>query len=70
MGACICVGVYLYIFQFQKFIKGVPVMAQQLKNPTSTHEDTVPSLAPLSGLRIQCCCGCGVGQQLPLQLGS
>ena len=31
-------------------------------NLTSIHE--VQSLAPLSGLRSQHCCGCGVGQQL------
>ena len=29
-------------------------MAQWLTNPTSIHEDTVQSLALLSGLRIQC----------------
>ena len=29
-------------------------MAQQVKNPTGIQED-VPSLASLSGLRIQCC---------------
>ena len=28
----------------------------------------VPSLAWLSGLRIPCCYGCGVGRQLQLQL--
>ena len=26
----------------------------------------VPSLAPLSGLRTQRCCGCGIGQQYSL----
>ena len=36
-------------------------MVQGIKNPTSIHEDvgSIPGLA--SGLRIQRCCGCGVG---------
>ena len=33
---------------------GVPVVAQQVKNPTSICEDVVRSLASLSGLRISC----------------
>ena len=33
---------------------GVPVLAQQVKNPTSVHEDEGRSLALLSGLRIWC----------------
>ena len=35
-------------------------------NPTRNHEvaGLTPGLASLSGLRIRCCCGCGVGQQL------
>ena len=37
----------------------VPVVAQRVKNPTSIHEDVVPSLASL--------CGCGVGRQLQLR---
>ena len=45
---------------------GVPVVAQWVTNPTSIHEDAVQSLAPLSGLRIWCCCGCGVGWRLQL----
>ena len=36
----------------QKKIPGVPVVAQ---TPTSLHEDAVPSLAMLSGLRIRHC---------------
>ena len=34
-------------FSFFKEVPGVPVMAQQLMNPTSIHEDTgsIPSLA-------------------------
>ena len=43
-------------------------MAQWLKNLTSIHEVTnqVPSLASLSGLRIQCCCElwCSLQRQL------
>ena len=36
-------------------------MAQWLTNPTRNHEvaGSIPGL--LSGLRIRCCCGCGVG---------
>ena len=34
---------------------GVPVVAQQLRNLTSIHEDEGSILALLSGLRIQCC---------------
>ena len=39
---------------------GVPVVAQWLTRWR------VGSLALVSGLRIQCCCGCGVGWQLQL----
>ena len=35
--------------------QGVPLMAQWLSNLTSIHEDTVRSLALLSGLRMQHC---------------
>ena len=36
---------------------GVPIVAQELMNPSSSHEDTglIPGLS-LSGLRIQRCC--------------
>ena len=34
---------------------GVPVVAQQVTNPSSIHEDAGSILALLSGLRIQCC---------------
>ena len=61
---------------------GVTVVAQQVKNPTSIHEDggLIPGLNQW-GLRIsrccklclgqscgwnECCCGCGVGLQLQL----
>ena len=43
------------LFTIVKTWKGIPVMAQQLMNPTSIHEDSVQSLALLSGSRIQCC---------------
>ena len=33
----------------------VPIVALQVKNPTSIHEDSGSILASLSGLRIQCC---------------
>ena len=62
--------------------KGVPVVAQQVKNLTSIHKDvgSVPDLAqwakdPVSlqadaqvveADRIWCCCGCGVDGQLQL----
>ena len=54
---------------------GVPVVAQQVKDPTSVHEDTgaVPGLTQwlrITGYRCGSdpyCCGCGVSQQLPLQ---
>ena len=35
--------------------RGVPVVAQRLRNPTSIHDDAVRSMALLGGLRIQCC---------------
>ena len=43
----------------------VAVVAQQVMNPTSSHEGA-GSIPGLSGLRIQRGCGCGVGQQLQL----
>ena len=36
-------------------------MAQQKQIPLGTMRLWVQSLASLSGLRIRCCCGCGVG---------
>lgn len=46
---------------------GVPVMSQQLVNPTNIHEDIgwIPGL--IQWLRIPHCCGYGVGQQLQFQ---
>ena len=49
-------------------IARVPTEAQWVKNPTSTHEDGVQSLALLSGLKIQCCCKLQCRSQM--QLGS
>ena len=59
---------------------GVPIVAQQVTNPTSVHEDvgSIPGLTqwvkdlalPQVGHRraqIWCCWGCGVGQQLQLR---
>ena len=47
---------------------GVPVLAQWLMNLTRNHEIAVPSLALLSGLRIQRCCE--LWFRLQMQLGS
>ena len=44
----------LKIFIFNEF--GVSIVAQQVKNMISIHEDAGRSLASLSGLRIQHCC--------------
>ena len=35
---------------------GVPVVVQQVKNPRVSMRTQVQSLAPISGLRIWCCC--------------
>ena len=43
-------------------------MAQQVKNPTSIHEDAGSIPAWLSGLRIQCCCE--LQCRLQMRLGS
>ena len=48
--------------------KGVPVVAQRVKNPTSIHEMRVQSLASLSELRI--CHGCKLQHRLQRQLRS
>ena len=44
----------------------VLVVVQRVKNMVSTRTE-VQSLASLSGLRIRCCCACGVGWQLQLR---
>ena len=62
----------------------VPVVNKQVKNPTSIHEDVglIPGLTQrvkdlalpqatakvIDEAQIWHCCGCGVGQQLQLQL--
>ena len=45
-----------HIASFKHTTEEVPVVAQWLTNPTRNHEVVVRSLAPLSGLRIWCCC--------------
>ena len=45
------------------FDRGVPIVAQRVKNLTSLHEDAFQSLASLSGLGIWCCRSCGVGHR-------
>ena len=42
---------------------GVSVVAQWKQIRLGTMRLPVQSLASLSGLRIWCCCGCGVGWQ-------
>ena len=42
--------------KYKKLESGVRVVAQQVKNPTSIHEDVVQYLASLSGLWIGRCC--------------
>ena len=48
--------------------RGVLIVAQWVKNPSSIHENAgrIPG-PPLSGLRIWRCCGCGVDWQLQLR---
>ena len=45
---------------------GIPIVARWLVNPTSIHEDEVPSPASLSGLRIPGCCELGCRSQMCL----
>ena len=52
-------------------------MAQQVKNPTSTHEDasSIPGLTqwfkdPQAAAQILGCCGCGIGLHLKLGFDS
>ena len=45
---------------------GVPIVVQWKGIRLGTIRLWVQSLASLSGLRILCCCGCGVGRQLSL----
>ena len=47
---------------------GVRVVAQWLTNPTRNHEisGSIPGLA--QRVRIQRCCGCGIGRRLQLRL--
>ena len=42
-------------------MEGAPIVAQQLTNPTSTHEVRAQSPAWLSGLSMWHCVSCGVG---------
>ena len=50
-------------------VEGVPIVAQQVKNLTSIHEDAGSIPASLSGLRIWCCCKLLRGLQMWLGSG-
>ena len=54
-----------------KISRGVPIVAQQVMNPTSIHEDTdsIPGLTQLSGLKIWHCCELWCRSQMPLGSG-
>ena len=55
--------------KMEKVGKGVPPVAQWVKNPTSIHEDVVQSQASLGGLRIWYCCEPWCRSQMPLGSG-
>ena len=54
-------GVNSSLLVFSKKCLQSPVVAQQVKNPTSSHEDAGLTPGLTQWMRIQCGCGCGCG---------
>ena len=57
-------------FYMKMVLDGVPAVAQQVRNPTSIHEDASSIPGPAQWVRICHCSGCGVGWPLQLQFDS
>ena len=63
---CQGMQVPLLLLCFRNFMLGVPVVVQRKRIRLGTVRLRVRSLASFSRLRVWCCCGSGVGQQLQL----